>query len=168
MLERVIENWLTSVLERDFQIPFCQLLALRGQRVVHVSPHGPFEQGKDVIAVDASGQAHAYQLKVGDITLQRWRDEVRAEVEELLDLPIVHPSIDKRLPHRSYLITTGNLGDPVRREIDDRNEDRRRRNRPLLETETRGQLLKAFFEAHEDVLPKEVSDLRSFFELYTR
>src|SRR5215813_9372668 len=150
MLERVIENWLISVPERDFQIPFCQLLALRGQRVVHVSPHGPFEQGKDVIAVDASGEAHAYQLKVGDISLPRWRDEVRAEIEELLDLPIVHPSIDKQRGHRSYLITTGNFGDPVRREIDDRNEDRCRKGKPVLETEMRGQLLKAFVEAHED------------------
>src|SRR2546423_1321372 len=43
MLERVIENWLTSVPERDFTVAFCQLLALKGFRVVHVSPQGPFE-----------------------------------------------------------------------------------------------------------------------------
>ena len=168
MIERVIENWLISVPERDFQIPFCQLLALKGQRVVHNSPHGPFEQGKDVIAVDADGHPHAYQLKVGDIPLHRWRDEVRAEVEELLDLPIAHPSVDKRRPHSSYLVTTGSFGDPVRRAIDDANEDRLRKGKPVLETQTRGQLLKEFVEAHQDLLPKEVTDLRSFFELYTR
>ena len=168
MIERVIENWLTSVPERDFTVAFCQLLALRGQRVVHVSPQGPFEQGKDIITLDADGQPRGYQLKVGDISLSRWRDEVKSEVDELLDVPIIHPSVDKRVPHRSHLVTTGNLADPVRRLIDDVNEARLRHGKGVLDTETRGQLLKAFVEAHEDLLPKEVDDLRSFFELYTR
>jgi len=133
-----------------------------------VSPQGPFEQGKDIITADAQEHAHGYQLKVGDISLARWRDEVKAEIDELLDVPIIHPSIDKRAPHRSHLVTTGNLADPVRRLIDDVNEARLRGSKGVLETETRGQLLKAFVEAHEDTLPKEVDDLRSFFELYTR
>lgn len=33
MLERVIENWLASVNERQYQIPFCQLLAAEGEKV---------------------------------------------------------------------------------------------------------------------------------------
>jgi hypothetical protein len=167
MIERVIENWLISVPERDFTVAFCQLLALRGHRVVHVSPQGPFEQDKDIITVDGEGP-HGYQLKVGDILLARWRQEVKPEVDELLDVPIAHPSVDKRIAHRSHLVTTGNLADPVRRLIDDVNEARLRAGKGALETETRGQLLKEFVEAHEDLLPKEVEDLRSFFELYTR
>src|SRR5437868_1089155 len=103
MIERVIENWLISVPERDFQVAYCQLLALRGHGVVHLSPHGPFEQGKDIITLDAQRQAHGYQLKVGDISLARWREEVKPEVDELLDIPIIHPSVDKRAPHRSHL-----------------------------------------------------------------
>jgi hypothetical protein len=45
VIERVIENWLTSANERSYQIPFCQLLAAEGETVIYISSHGPFEQG---------------------------------------------------------------------------------------------------------------------------
>ena len=73
VIERVIENWLTSANERSYHIPFCQLLAAEGEPVIHVSPHGPFEQGKDVITIDKKGKLRAYQLKQGDIGLAEWR-----------------------------------------------------------------------------------------------
>jgi hypothetical protein len=47
VIERVVENWLTSVNERQYQISFCQLLAAEGETVVYISPHGQREQGKD-------------------------------------------------------------------------------------------------------------------------
>jgi hypothetical protein len=56
VIERVIENWLTNANERSYQIPFCQLLVAEGETVIYVSPHGPFEQGKDVVTVDKRGQ----------------------------------------------------------------------------------------------------------------
>ena len=93
MRERLVEHWLTRTNERGYQTPFCQLLVAQGYTIVHVSPHGPFEQGKDVIAIGPSGAPVAYQLKAGNITTQRWRTEVRPEVEELLDVPIKHPSV---------------------------------------------------------------------------
>lgn len=168
MIERVVENWLSNVAERDFQVPYAQVLALQSYQIVHLSVHGPFEQGKDVIAIAPDGTPCGYQLKVGDIAQYRWRHEVRPEVEELLDVPIIHPAVDKRRPHRSFLVTTGNLADTVRREIDDRNEARLRDGRPILETVTQGQLLTAFTEAHGRFLPTQVGDLRLFFELYTQ
>jgi hypothetical protein len=166
MLESVIENWLTNTDERGYQAPFCQLLTLKGYKVVHVSTHGPFEQGKDIIAIDSAGIPCAFQLKAGDISLSRWR-EIRPEVEELLDVPINHPSIDKTVPHKSYFITTGNFSDPVRREIDDRNEQRRKDKKSVLYTTVKGELLQDFLSAGSKFLPKEITDIELFLNLYS-
>ena len=35
VLERLVENWLTKVNEKSFQVPFCQLLTTEGYKVVH-------------------------------------------------------------------------------------------------------------------------------------
>jgi len=63
MQERLLENWLISVNEKSFQIPFCQLLTGEGHEVVHISRHGPFEAGKDILAIDSNGIPCAFQLK---------------------------------------------------------------------------------------------------------
>lgn len=65
MIERVVENWLTSITERGYQIPFTQILTLEGHKVLYVSKHGQMEQGKDIITVDAQGHPCAFQLKSG-------------------------------------------------------------------------------------------------------
>jgi hypothetical protein len=166
MIERVIENWLINSDERGYQIPFCQLLNLKNYKIVHVSTHGPFEQGKDIIALDSEGKPCAFQLKAGDISLDRWR-KIRPEVEELLDIPINHPSIDKTIPHKAILVTNGTLSDPVRREIDDRNESRKRKAQTVLDVITRGELLSDFVSANEKFLPTGISDIQSFLNLYT-
>lgn len=165
MLERVIENWLTNTDERGYQIPFCQVLSLKGFKIVHISTHGPFEQGKDIIALDSEGVPCAFQLKAGDVSLDRWR-QIRPEIEELLDIPIIHPSIAKTVPHKSFFVLSGNLSDPVRREIDDRNEQRKREGKLTLTTIVKGQLLGDFVAAHEEYLPREISEIRPFLNLY--
>jgi hypothetical protein len=46
MIESVIANWLTKTNERNYQIPYCQVLLSKGQRVLYVSTHRPMEQGR--------------------------------------------------------------------------------------------------------------------------
>ncbi|MBI2852372.1 MAG: hypothetical protein HYX84_04640 [Chloroflexi bacterium] len=167
MLEKVIENWLTNTDERTYQVPFCQLLTLKGYKVVHISTHGPFEQGKDIIAIGPEGNPCVFQLKIGDIPLDRWR-QIRSEVDELLDIPINHPSIPKSTPHESHFVTTGTFSDPVRREIDDRNEQRKRDNKPVLHTTVKGELLQDFLGVTTEFLPQEIKELQLFLNLYTR
>ena len=58
--ERIIENWLTNCNERQFQIPFCQLLTAEGETVVYVSPHGQRERGKDVVSIGIDKVPCAY------------------------------------------------------------------------------------------------------------
>ena len=114
LLERVIENWLTSVNERQYQLPFCQVLASRGETILYVSSHGPFEKGKDVISSTSEGTIHAYQLKKGDIGLREWRD-IHGEVENLIELAI---EISGRLPvtaSKTFPAETGFMSDTIYR-----------------------------------------------------
>ena len=167
MIERVIENWLTSTNERGYEIPFCQLLASQGHRILHLSSHGPQEQGKDIITIAPDGVPCAYQLKgERDIGLGTWRN-IRGEIEELIEIPIHHPSVANDLPnHRAYLVNNGLLKDTVRREIHDRNRVNSRRGLPTLEVILLPDLLKGFIEIHGRFLPTEPADFRRFLELY--
>jgi hypothetical protein len=164
--ERLVEHWLTRTNERGDQTPFCQLLVAQGYTIVHVSPHGPFEQGKDVIAIGPSGAPVAYQLKAGNITTQRWRTEVRPEVEELLDIPIKHPSMAAHGDHESWLVTSGNLADVVRVEIHDRNARCVRDGKRPLRVKVGGELIAEFVGAHERYFPVDPPDLKRFLEVY--
>src|ERR1035438_9535575 len=90
VLERAIENWLTKVNERQYQLPFCQVLAARGEAILYVSTHGPFEKGKDIITRTRKGEINAYQLKAGNIGVGEWRaisGEVANLVEYAIELP---------------------------------------------------------------------------------
>lgn len=167
MIERAIENWLTNTNERNYQTPFCQALMVRGHTVIYKSRHRPMEQGKDIITTDGLGQFHAYQLKTGDIDLTIWR-KIRGEIEELIQLPIVHPSVPKDAGHRSYLVCNGEITDEVRLQIDQINEDniKKRRQYSYLDVITFPQLLEIFVDAQREFLPNSIEDLDAFLRLY--
>lgn len=168
MIERVVENWLTNANERSFEIPFCQLLTGEGYQVVHLSRHGSFEQGKDVLAITPDGTPCAFQLKgsSGKITLATWGKEYSDQVTRLVELPIRHPSIDPSAERRVYFVTNGELEEEVRVEIADRNLDWERRGLPTLETIIKGQLLARFLKLHSPFWPTELTMEHEFLELY--
>jgi len=165
VLEKIVENWLTSTNERGYQIPFSQLLMLQGHTVLYVSKHGQMEQGKDLITLDPDGVPCAYQLKAGNINLDRWR-EMQAQIQELVELPIAHPSIDKDTPFRAYLVTNGEIDDTVRRWIDDRNNSWSKKGLPTVNIIIKGELLRGFVAAQESSFPEASTSLRDFLELY--
>lgn len=165
MIERVVENWLTSTNERGYEVPFCQLLLSQGHSVVHLSTHGMMEQGKDVITIGPDGVPCAYQLKAGNIGVVEWR-EIYSEVEELVALPIRHPSIPKAKKHRAFLVTNGLINDPAQDRIRALNDKSRRRGDTLLATIVKHQLLADFIRIHGHFLPVELKDVREFLQLY--
>jgi hypothetical protein len=122
------------------------------------------EQGKDLITKAPDGVPCAYQLKAGNINLETWRD-IQPQIQELVELPIAHPSINKDIPFRAYLVTTGEIDDPVRRWIDDRNMSWSSKGLPTVNIIAKGELLREFIDAQEFSLPN-VSNLRDFLELY--
>lgn len=167
MIERAIENWLIKTNERNYLAPFCQILMHKGHKIIYKSSHRPMEQGKDVITIDKSGKYCAYQLKTGNIDLTKWR-EIRPEIEELIQLPIIHPSIDKNEMHKSFLVFNGNLTDEVRIQIDQINEDniRKKRKYSYLDIIDIDSLLKDFIEAQGKFMPKEVEEFDLFLQLH--
>ena len=167
MIERAIENWLTRTNERNYQAAFCQVLMHQGHRVLYSSSHGPMEQGKDVITLGPDSECHAYQTKTGNIGLTEWRS-IAGEIHELMELPVNYPGVAKSRVHKAYLVTNGSVSDPVRIQINDRNEDNLRKGRQYAHLEIIGgdSLLKFFVDAQGRFVPRELPDMRSFLELY--
>jgi hypothetical protein len=164
LIERVIENWLTNSNEIGYQVPFCQYLISEGSTVLHLSSHGQMEQGKDIISIDRQGQPCAYQLKAGDIDLTEWRT-IKGEIDDLIEIPINYPGIDKNTQHRAILVTNGKISDPVKQVIHDLNPVNIRRGFTKLEIITKMDLLKRFLKVHNVFLPREPSDFKLFLEL---
>lgn len=165
MIERVIENWLDSTTEREYQLPFSQVLAAEGFRIIHTSSHGPTEEGKDIICLSREGTPCAFQLKTGNINLRFWRD-IRGEVEELVLVPIQHPNIPANTPFRAYLVTNGVITDPVRIQITNLNRKWEARGEGKLEILQRGDLYNKFVRLHGEFLPATPSDFERFLRLF--
>jgi len=169
VIERVVENWLTSASERSLEMPFCQLLIGEGYQVVHLSRHGAAEEGKDIIAIAPDGVACGYQLKGAPnrrITLKSWRNEFYPQAVQLIEYPIKHPSIDPNRPRRAYWVTNGLLDEQVRLAIAHRNEEWKRRDYPVLQTVTKGELLRRFLDMTTNLWPTELASAMTLLELY--
>ena len=168
MLERVIENWLDKATERSFEQPFCCMLVAEGHTIIHLTRHGAMELGKDIITISPDGTPCAFQLKAGNISLAKWRDEVSAQTFDLVSLKINHPSVDSSKHHKSYLVTNGNIAEEVSRAIDDRNQTWANQGQPYLHLKTivRGQILEKAQGLGNDLWPTELTDIKTLLEIF--
>ncbi|MFJ6199891.1 restriction endonuclease [Micromonospora sp. NPDC092111] len=110
MLDGVIDQYLATVTEREFDAPLLALLQANGFTDVH-QLHGAFEFGKDFIAKrreDGELRQYALQSKAGDINLAEWRT-IRYQVDEIRSDGLAHPHFDRNLPRAAVLVTTGRL-----------------------------------------------------------
>ena len=123
------------------------------------------EQGKDIITIDRNGDYCAFQLKTGDLNLGEWR-RIHDEIVELVELPINHSSVDKTKGHKSFIVTNGELNDPVRIQIQDINERNQRRGFGHLDTITGQALLRSFLDAQGEFIPKELDKFQQFLKLF--
>jgi hypothetical protein len=165
LIERIVENWLTSATERSFQAPFAQVLSGLGHKILHLSKHGVGEQGKDIITQGSDGLYYAYQLKSGSITTAKWYS-IFGEIQHLIELPIQYPTGSPAGRHSPVLVTNGALSDDVRLAIQSLNEVNQRRGHPPLRVISLNELCSLFVQAHGDYLPNELEDLKSFLDLY--
>ncbi|MBU4339068.1 hypothetical protein KKD57_05980 [Patescibacteria group bacterium] len=162
-LQRAIEYWLDSVNELTYQPLFCEWLTTLGHVLKYSIKNTNFELGKDVVSVDQNKIPHAYQLKGGNINLKRWRNEVKPEIEVLIDCPIQHPDINKDSNHVSYLVTNGEIDDSVRVEIVALNEKKWKDN--PLRVWTRSDLLNGFQSMAEGILPQNAEAYKRLIDL---
>lgn len=165
MQEKLVEHWLTNVNELTYQLPLCEVLLAHGYAVLHVSKHGRGEHGKDIIARDPNGALTTFQLKGGDINLGAWRD-IRGEVAELVELPVMLPGIDPAEPHAPILVTNGELRGDAIQNIREYSDVWHARGSGQLITWQKTELLQKFIAAHGSFLPTSLKDFRTFVELY--
>lgn len=167
MLERVIENWLVSLNERQYQIPFCQLLQAEGERILRISRHQADELGVDVLSLGQSGEAKAYQLKRGDIGMSEWRAN-EGEIVQLVGYDPAHSGIPRDVTtHQSFIVTNGEFKGPVLNAIHQRNITWERRNLGPLISVARDELITRFINAQGQFFPTTLEDVSTFLELYT-
>lgn len=166
MIERLIENWLTSTNERGYMPAFCQLLVSQGYQLLYISPHGPDEAGKDIVAKNPKGKLECFQLKNGNISLPEFR-KIEGEIEELLKHPIIHPSVSTEERYNSFLVVNGRVNDPVRTRIKQRNDANWNESRTTkLDYFQREQLTQRFVEFYGSFFPHEAKSFRDFLGFY--
>ncbi len=167
MVERLIENWLTSVGERGYEIPFAQLLASDGHRIIQGPVHHPFEHGKDIISFSANEKLHAYQLKGPDLSSLADFEKIQAQLFALAATAITHPAVTPaRLADHVFLVTNSTLTPPVRDRIEKFNISNHQLGLPPIEPIEREQLLAKFVAAHGKYLPQSLPEMRTLIEFY--
>lgn len=116
MLRNVLEDYLSSIKERDFDFPLSSLLQGMGFYDIHFT-HGGVEFGKDFIAKrreEGVEYQYAIQSKKGDINQALWRNEVRGQLEEAILSDLSHPQFNTTAPRKAVLVTTGRLSGNAR------------------------------------------------------
>ena len=116
MLRNVLEDYLSSIKEREFDYPLTALLQAMGFYDIHFT-HGGVEFGKDFIAKrveDGTEYQYAIQSKRGDINQSLWRNEIKGQLEEAISSDLSHPQFDTTLLRKVILVTTGRLSGNAR------------------------------------------------------
>jgi len=165
MIERAIENWLTNTNERNYLTPLAQTLLQRGHTILHVSRHGPLEQGKDIITKAPNGELHAYQTKTGNIGLKEFRD-YRGEILDLIQLPVTVRGVSTSTEFKPFLVINGEFSDPAKNAIQSFNNGMVNKKFPPLNTIQKNELLQWFIEAQGRFIPLSFDDFQTFLSLY--
>lgn len=116
MLRNVLEDYLSSIVERDFDYPLSSLLQAMGFYDIHFT-HGSVEFGKDFIAKKVENgieYQYAIQSKKGNISQSIWRNEIKGQLEEAILSDLSHPQFNTILPRKAVLVTTGRLSGNAR------------------------------------------------------
>jgi hypothetical protein len=155
--------------ERDYQLPFCQVLCAKGHRIIHSTRHSSIEFGKDIISIASDGVPCAYQLKGnpgGRLTLVQYRD-IESQLFQLVNHPINHPSVPSRKPHRSFLVTNGLIEEETIQAINNTNDGFARAGYPQRKIEViqRGDLLKDCYDLGLSLWPSELTQVTLLLEL---
>ncbi|MDD2763393.1 MAG: hypothetical protein PHE83_05400 [Opitutaceae bacterium] len=165
MRERLVEDWLSRINERGYDVAFCQTLIAKGQRILR-SGHSPTEHGKDVISRSATdAQVWAYQLKTGNFSqadLLKHHDQLKMLVETR---PIL-PGLPENFTYHPVLVTTGEFKEPAVSLIKEFNAGWRSRGLPELQFMGGRELLADLLALSDDFWPvagPAVHDLRSLY-----
>jgi hypothetical protein len=164
MKDRLVEDWLISVNERGFEVPFCQTLLAKGYKILRCG-HSPTEHGKDVLAIAPDGAVCAYQLKSGDFAQADLTKHLE-QIQMLVETRPIYPGLSLDFVYRPYFVTTGEFKEPALSLIRELNASWNHRNLPSLEPIGGRQLHADFVALSSDFWPVESPAVRRFRELY--
>jgi len=89
--------------------------------IIKVSVHGQQEHGADIIAIakDTLGldQIYYFQVKVENITAKKWRNEIKGQIDAMLDFNPIDPGIPQHAAIRRILVYTKKISDDALSEI---------------------------------------------------
>lgn len=165
--ESLVEDWVTKADERSLQVPLAYCLMYQGYTVKYFSQHSADELGKDLVAFDSKGNTHCFQLKVGNVGSSDWNNSVRRELLQAAELPAILPGSVKKLPLMAYLVTSGRITDPIKRDIDDLNSVVPRL-RAQIKVVQRDELVKWVLDAFQRFLPPTVKGVSDLLRLHVR
>jgi hypothetical protein len=164
MKERLVEDWLTRINERGYELPFCQTLLSKGFKIIRCG-HSPTEHGKDILALSPDGTVCAYQLKTGDFG-QADVGKHHAQINMLVETRPIHAGLPNSFEYRPFFVTTGEFKDPAVSLITELNAGWKHRNLPTLTLINGRQLVADFVTLSSDFWPVSSPETRRFRELY--
>jgi hypothetical protein len=164
MKERLVEDRLTRINERGYQTAFGQTLLSRGFRVLRIS-HGPYEHGKDVLAISPENEVHCYQLKDDDIDIKQWEHDF-GQICALVQSRPSHPALPNNYVYRPFIVTNGIFTDPALDRIHQHNKEWERLGYPRLTPVAGKELHRDLVTLASDFWPVEPPDVRKFRSLY--
>lgn len=89
--------------------------------IIKVSTHGQQEHGVDIIAVSRDtidlDQIYYFQVKTENITISKWRNEIKGQIDAMLDFIPDDPGIPQHAAIRRILVYTKNITPDARIEI---------------------------------------------------
>ena len=157
MIEKLIENWLINARERDYEVPFAQLLAGEGNRILVGPVHHPFEHGKDILTFDPNGDLHAYQLKGPDLISIKDFEKIQGQAQTLAEAAVTHPALKvPKIPDGAFLVTNATVTPAVRDRLEKINISLEQRQLPRIDLIERDRLLARFVKAHGSYLPQSL------------
>jgi hypothetical protein len=167
--EKLIEIWLDSATERQYQFAFRNALLSAGYTILHDTSHTALELGKDIIALAPNGDLHAFQLKGNPgsrITIAQWQGLIR-QIDTLIFQPVSHPNVKAGTPHTPFPVTNGEIHEDVYAAIAGYNAALAERSAKPLQTIARGQLLKLILDSAETVWSAEIKTQRKILNLFS-
>jgi len=169
VVDRLVESWLDSQGERQYQPAFIQLLVSEGWSVLHNTRHSPIELGKDVIARSPEGELYCFQLKgnPGTRVTKTEAQGLLSQVIELIDLP---PSGLYRKPgerHVAVFVTNGTVDEEAELLFSRAGERTTVATcaASRFEITTRGDLLARFVKVAGQIWPTSVEGTRAILNL---
>lgn len=170
MIERLVESWLDSQSERQYQPAFVQALVSDGWTVLHNSRHSPLEFGKDVIARDPQGELFFFQLK-GNPGDRFTKNQAQTHLPQLLELiqvpasPTYYISEDERAT--AVFVTNGTIDEEAEVELDRLRANLKTSRTKEFQLWGRGNLLTLFLKNSAKVWPTSIEGVRAVLNMHS-